>query len=122
MVAHSKRRAERDGIAPQYHRAGLALMRVWLTVVVLSGCDDSAQQKSKDRAGSGETERGFPRDPPTKHVTAAAFSPDNKLLLTGYLIEGPLGFELDLNLLDLWDVERGVRLSAPGSWDVEGKR
>jgi WD40 repeat protein len=122
MVAGSKRSAERVGKASHRHRSnGPALLSVFLTLAILSGCDDSARQNSKAGAGGGETERPFPRDPPTKHVTAAAFSPDNKLLLTGYLIEGPLGFGLDLNLLDLWDVQRGVRLSAPGEWKAEGK-
>ena len=49
-------------------------------------------------------------------MTAAAFSSDNKLLLVAYSFQGRVGWGLDPNRFDLWDVDKGARLSAPGSW------
>jgi WD40 repeat protein len=55
--------------------------------------------------------------PVSKHVSTAAFSWDNKLLVTGYAFGGSNHQkELDPNTFDLWDVPTGARISAPGSW------
>jgi WD40 repeat protein len=85
-------------------------------ILVLAGCDESRRAKGPATDGKHDS----PRVPPSKQVTSAAFSSGNKLLVIAYSFFGKAKGGMDPNLLDLWDVERGIKLSSPGSWEATG--
>ena len=73
-----------------------------IAVSLLAGCEQSS------RGPGGQKGHG---PPPSKHVTHAAFSSDNKLLLTVYAFQGVPGWDLEPSALDLWNVTTGAHVS-----------
>lgn len=84
------------------HRDGAVVWFLLFTLGATPGCGDAS---SRNPTGNG---RGGP--PPAGaglEVTAAAFSPDNRFVLTGYSLIGHVRNRADWTVLKLWDLTTG---------------
>jgi WD40 repeat protein len=103
-----------------FRRSRLQLALFAAVLLSIAASCDRPQPTTSSQEAQPNGSPSVLRLPTSKRVTAAAFSSDDKLLLVGYGFDGPVNHDLDPNLLDVWEVQGGKKLSAPGKWEARG--